>query len=37
MMQKPSGGPLVFLFIVNEIVFLAKEDAAAKWLAGRGA
>jgi hypothetical protein len=34
---KTIGGASGFPFIVNEIVFLAKEDAAAKWLAGRGA
>jgi hypothetical protein len=34
---KTVGGASGFPFIVDEIVFLAKEDAAAKWLAGRGA
>ncbi len=35
--SKTDGGASGFPFVVNEIVFLAKEDAAAKWLAGRGA
>ncbi len=34
---KTVGGASGFSFVVNEIVFLAKEDAATKWLAGRGA
>jgi hypothetical protein len=34
---KTIGGASGFPFVVDEIVFLAKEDAAAKCLAGRGA
>ncbi len=34
---KTIGGASGFPFVVDEMVFLAKEDAAAKWLAGRGA
>ncbi len=34
---KTIGGAAGFPFIVDEIVFLAKENAAAKWLARRGA
>jgi hypothetical protein len=34
---KTVRGASGFPFVVDEIVFLAEEDAAAKWLAGRGA
>jgi hypothetical protein len=34
---KTVGGASGFPFVVDEIVFLAKEDAATKWLARRGA
>ncbi len=34
---KTIRGASGFPFVVDEIVFLAEEDAAAKWLAGRGA
>ncbi len=34
---KTVGGASGFPFVVDEIVFLAKEDAATKWLAGWGA
>ena len=34
---KTVRGASGFPFVVDEIVFLAKEDAAAKLLAGRGA